>query len=153
MLRASRGFTQRANSVVTAGSPGMPLAAALDAVERWYAARGLPPNLTVAGPAASTRRDDPLGALLLARGYPVARLTLALTASGEEVAAADPGGPSVSIEPTPGRRVAAGLPRHPQEATPETARGLSSPAAPDSCSAPSVLPGGGLSQQLGLRAA
>ena len=69
VLRASRGFTQRANSVVTTGSPGMPVAAALDAVERWYAVRGLPANLTVAGPVGFDPADDPVGAEALRRGY------------------------------------------------------------------------------------
>ena len=58
VLRASRGFTQRANSVVTAGSPGIPVPAALDAVERWYAARDLPANLTLAGPVGFDPADD-----------------------------------------------------------------------------------------------
>ncbi|MFE0728465.1 GNAT family N-acetyltransferase [Streptomyces antibioticus] len=41
-LRAASGFTRRANSVLPLGDPGLPLDAALDAVRRWYAARGLP---------------------------------------------------------------------------------------------------------------
>ena len=62
VLRASRGFTQRANSVVTAGSPGIPVPAALDAVEAWYAARGLPPNLALAGPVGFDPAEDQVGA-------------------------------------------------------------------------------------------
>lgn len=46
-LRASGGFTRRANSVLVAGDPGMPLADALEAVVRWYGERGLPPCLQV----------------------------------------------------------------------------------------------------------
>jgi ribosomal protein S18 acetylase RimI-like enzyme len=79
LLRASRGFTQRANSVVTTGSPGMPLPSALDVVERWYAARGLAPNLTLAGPVGFDPASDPLGAEALRRGWagrvPTATLT------------------------------------------------------------------------------
>jgi hypothetical protein len=41
-LRASAGFTRRANSVLPLGDPGLPLDEALGAVRRWYAARGLP---------------------------------------------------------------------------------------------------------------
>lgn len=41
-LRAARGFTRRANSVLPLGDPGVPLDEALTAVRRWYAARGLP---------------------------------------------------------------------------------------------------------------
>jgi len=80
VLRASRGFTQRANSVMTAGSPGIPVPAALDAVERWYAERGLPPNLTVAGPVGFDPADDVVGAEALRRGYLSRIPTLTLTA-------------------------------------------------------------------------
>ena len=69
VLRASRGFTQRANSVVTAGSPGIAVPAALDAVERWYAERGLPANLTLAGPVGFDPADDAVGVEALRRGY------------------------------------------------------------------------------------
>ena len=86
LLRASRGFTQRANSVVTAGSPGMPLPAALGAVERWYAARDLPANLTLAGPVGFDPASDELGAEALRRGYERRVPTLALTASTRLVA-------------------------------------------------------------------
>jgi GNAT superfamily N-acetyltransferase len=69
VLRAARGFTQRANSVMTAGDPGVPLAEAVGRVEQWYADRGLAPNLTVAGPVGVPVAADPLGALLLDLGY------------------------------------------------------------------------------------
>lgn len=42
LLRASSGFTQRANSVLTVGDPGCDLDAALDRAADWYAERGLP---------------------------------------------------------------------------------------------------------------
>jgi len=42
-LRASAGFTGRANSVAVHGDPGMPLAVALTHIIAFYAARGLPP--------------------------------------------------------------------------------------------------------------
>jgi N-acetylglutamate synthase len=45
LLRAGGGFTSRANSALAVGEPGMPLDAALDTVERWYATRGLPPRV------------------------------------------------------------------------------------------------------------
>lgn len=41
-LRAHGGITGRANSAMAVGDPGRPLAAALDAVHEWYAARSLP---------------------------------------------------------------------------------------------------------------
>ncbi|MFG3104706.1 GNAT family N-acetyltransferase [Streptomyces sp. NPDC048182] len=48
-LRAASGFTRRANSVLPLGDPGLPLDAALAAVRHWYAARGLPAYVQVAG--------------------------------------------------------------------------------------------------------
>jgi GNAT superfamily N-acetyltransferase len=86
VLRASRGFTQRANSVVTAGSPGLPVSAALDHVERWYAGRSLPANLTVAGPVGADPAEDPVGAEALGRGYAARVPTLTLTAATRLVA-------------------------------------------------------------------
>lgn len=86
LLRASRGFTQRANSVVTVGSPGVPLPAALDAVEEWYAARGLPSNLTLAGPVGFDPAADEVGAEALRRGYGRRVATVALTAPTRPIA-------------------------------------------------------------------
>lgn len=86
VLRASRGFTLRGNSVLTVGSPGMPVRAALDAVERWYAARGLPANLTLAGPAGFDPASDAVGAEALGRGYTTRIPTLTLTAPTRLVA-------------------------------------------------------------------
>ena len=86
LLRASRGFTQRANSVVTTGDPGLPLPDALAAVERWYAERGLPANLTVASPWGSDPAADPVTVEALARGYRLRRPTLTLTAATVTVA-------------------------------------------------------------------
>ncbi|HYN28960.1 MAG TPA: GNAT family N-acetyltransferase [Dermatophilaceae bacterium] len=88
VLCASRGFTGRGNSAVTVGDPGLPLAAAVDRVEEWYAVRRLPPNLTVAGPVGRDLREDPLGAELLGRGYAARVATLTLTASTRAVLAA-----------------------------------------------------------------
>jgi GNAT superfamily N-acetyltransferase len=100
-LRASEGFTQRGNSVVPVGDPGVPVAEAVAFVERWYAARGLPAKVALGGPVGFDPADDPLGALLLGRGYTVSSLTLNLTAPTQVVAAADPGGPPVLVSPTP----------------------------------------------------
>lgn len=47
LLRAAEGFTGRANSVLPLGDPGLPLDGALDAVTRWYRARGLPPMIAI----------------------------------------------------------------------------------------------------------
>jgi N-acetylglutamate synthase len=45
LLRATGGFTSRANSVLPLRAPGRPLDEALDTVRAWYAERGLPARL------------------------------------------------------------------------------------------------------------
>lgn len=50
VLRASGGFTNRANAALTSGDPGMPVTAALSAAASWYAVRGLPLKLVRTGP-------------------------------------------------------------------------------------------------------
>lgn len=51
-LRASAGFTRRANSVQALGDSGLPAAEALDAVRRWYEQRGLPAWFEVTEPGS-----------------------------------------------------------------------------------------------------
>jgi N-acetylglutamate synthase len=53
LLRAAEGFTGRANSALPLADPGLPLADALDAVTRWYVARGLPPMIAIPRPLAA----------------------------------------------------------------------------------------------------
>ena len=147
-LRASAGFTQRGNSVVPVGDPGMPLEQAVDQVEAWYAGRGLPAKLALAGPEGFRPGDDPLGALLLRRGYTEGSRTLVLTASTERVAAADPGGPEVLVsDDAPPEWLATYL------RTRSTVPGVSGrvvTGSPEHLFG-QVRPGGGLSQKLGLR--
>lgn len=100
-LRAADGFTGRANSVLAVGDPGLPLAEAVDRVEAWYAARGLPSRVAVPwpltvrrlheGPGARSDRegiDTDLDRELAARGYRLETPTLVLTAAAREVAVA-----------------------------------------------------------------
>ncbi|MGW6548239.1 GNAT family N-acetyltransferase [Streptomyces massasporeus] len=54
-LRAASGFTRRANSVLPLGAPDAPLDEALDAVRRWYGARGLPAYVQTATGAEGTQ--------------------------------------------------------------------------------------------------
>ncbi|MFG2835286.1 GNAT family N-acetyltransferase [Streptomyces zaomyceticus] len=54
-LRASDGFTRRANSVLPLGDPGLPVADALTRVRAWYAARGLPAYIQTATGAEGTQ--------------------------------------------------------------------------------------------------
>lgn len=96
-LRASLGFTQRGNSVLPVGEPGVPLTVAVDRIEAWYAARSLPAAASLTGPVGFAPESDPLGAELLSRGWVAGSRTLNLTAATADVAAADPGGPDVHV--------------------------------------------------------
>lgn len=66
-LRASSGFTRRANSVLPLGDPGLPLDEALARVRTWYAERDLPAYIQTATGAAGTQEQ--LCAELEARGW------------------------------------------------------------------------------------
>ncbi|MGW8551644.1 GNAT family N-acetyltransferase [Streptomyces tubercidicus] len=72
-LRASGGFTRRANSVLPLGDPGVPLETALERIGQWYEARGLPPVIVVATGRADT--DERLAAELAERGWTAERHT------------------------------------------------------------------------------
>lgn len=96
-LRASRGFTQRGNSALVLGDPGVPLADAVDDVERWYAVRDLPPRVALPGPSGFDPGADPVGAQLLGRGWTVGGRSHQLTAPIPVIAAGDPGGPTVEV--------------------------------------------------------
>ncbi|MBB5785924.1 GNAT family N-acetyltransferase [Jiangella mangrovi] len=65
LLRASRGFTGRANSVMPLDDPGLPLGDAVARVEDWYRARGLVPAFQVPEPLGRS-----LGPVLDGRGWP-----------------------------------------------------------------------------------
>ena len=147
-LRASSGFTQRGNSALPFGDPGLPVQQALGAVESWYAARGLPAKLTLAGPVGFDVAQHALGGVLLDRGYQIGSLTLVLTARSATVAAADPGGPAVltsaELDDTWLEAYRGTRPTIP-EVTEAVLTG-----SPRQLFA-QIRPGGGLSQQLGLR--
>jgi len=66
-LRASGGFTRRANSVLPLGDPGCPVDEALRRVTDWYAERGLPAYVQVSTGAEGTQ--EVLAAELEARGW------------------------------------------------------------------------------------
>ncbi len=145
-LRASAGFTQRGNSVLPVGDPGVPLADAVDRIESWYAARGLPGRVSVTGPVGFDPATDPLGAEVLSRGWVAASRTLNLTASTERVAAADPGGPDVRSSDDLDDAWFAAY-RLSRSGVPESAVGVLS-GSPRQRFA-SIALGGGLAQKLG----
>ncbi len=82
LLRASDGFTGRANSVLPLGDPGLPLPEALDRVRIWYGRRGLPARFQVPLPAHA-ELDQALGEL----GWLIRDRTQVLTAPVETVLA------------------------------------------------------------------
>jgi len=87
LLRADGGFTGRANSALPLGDPGLPLAGAVDEVEAWYRARGLPPLIVIPGPLGAAAPDgglagDPLDTLLAARGWWVRSVPVVVMAAG-----------------------------------------------------------------------
>ncbi|MFD0741823.1 GNAT family N-acetyltransferase [Phytohabitans flavus] len=75
LLRAADGWTGRANSALPIGDPDRPLEAAIDAVERWYEARGAQPLINTPLPLAA-----PVGASLDTRGWTARPLVLVQTA-------------------------------------------------------------------------
>ncbi|MGX1851376.1 GNAT family N-acetyltransferase [Streptomyces sp. NPDC055299] len=88
-LRASGGFTRRANSVLPLGDPGVPLETALERITRWYGVRGLPPAIAVATGRADT--DAELTARLAERGWADERHTRIRIASLAPLADTPPG--------------------------------------------------------------
>jgi ribosomal protein S18 acetylase RimI-like enzyme len=96
-LRATGGWTGRANSALTIGDPGLTLPEAFDAVAAWYAARGLPARCNVPLPLASA-----VDAALDGRGWTRSVPTLVQTAPLAALAGEDPAGPDdLQLEPEP----------------------------------------------------
>lgn len=90
LLRASHGFTGRANSLLPLGEPDRPLPAALDFVTRWYAERGLPPLAQVPLPLAAE-----VDAALAAAGWRAFNPTDVLVATIDDMLAACPEQPAL----------------------------------------------------------
>ncbi|MGY1842965.1 GNAT family N-acetyltransferase [Modestobacter sp. SYSU DS0875] len=113
LLRAGGGFTGRANSVLVAGDPGLPLPEAVGAVGRWYAERGITPCAQLPGVQARAA-DAAFAAAGWSRDEDVHVLTAPLTA---------PAAPDVPVDlsPTPDDAWLAGY-RHRGRALPPTAR-------------------------------
>ncbi|MGC4837237.1 GNAT family N-acetyltransferase [Micromonospora vinacea] len=99
LLRSAEGWTGRANSALPIGDPDRPLAAAVDAVERWYADLGQPALINTPLPLAA-----PVGAELDARGWSTRPPTLVQTAPLPVLAspaATGPAGPVVELATAP----------------------------------------------------
>ncbi len=71
VLRASGGFTGRANSVLVVGDPSLPVERAIDFAEKWYADRERPAIFQVHGGTGFDPTEQPAVAALLERGYVV----------------------------------------------------------------------------------
>ncbi|NUO89616.1 MAG: GNAT family N-acetyltransferase [Dermatophilaceae bacterium] len=71
VLRASGGFTGRANSALVVGDPSLPLDRAIDFTEKWYADRDRPAIFQVHGETGFEPAEQPTVAALLERGYVV----------------------------------------------------------------------------------
>jgi ribosomal protein S18 acetylase RimI-like enzyme len=100
-LRASGGWTSRANSALPLGDPGLPLADAIDAVAGWYAARGLPARINVPLPGVGV-----VGDALEEAGWLPAPRVLVQTAPLAALLERVPGRadlPPVRLDPTPSR--------------------------------------------------
>ncbi len=98
LLRASAGFTSRGNSVLLIGDPARPVPLAIDEVERWYAARGLPARFTVIDGLVET---EALAEALLGRGYLPHSPTVALVAEPAWWPPDRAAEPPVTAEPAP----------------------------------------------------
>jgi len=98
LLRASGGFTGRANSALVAPDPVEDLPARLETVRRWYDERGLPPKLQVV-----VGSEPPgLDALLADGGWGTASPTWVMTAEIAHVLrAAAPGDVEVQLDEHP----------------------------------------------------
>jgi ribosomal protein S18 acetylase RimI-like enzyme len=103
LLRASAGFTGRANSVLPLGNPDAPLSEAVDRCQRWYDDRGLPRLFVLYGPVGFAIEHDPLGRELLGRGYEPSRSTAVLTTATRTLSPEVPhvSGARVLLEPAP----------------------------------------------------
>jgi GNAT superfamily N-acetyltransferase len=90
LLRAADGWTVRGNSALAVGDPGRPLGEAVEAVERWYATRGLRPMINLPLPQASV-----VNAELDARGWSYAPTVLVQTAPLRKILDALPDRPDL----------------------------------------------------------
>jgi ribosomal protein S18 acetylase RimI-like enzyme len=95
LLRASGGFTGRANSALVVGDPPTDLTTAVEMLTEWYAARGLRPRAQVPVPGSEAadsafdaadwlRDDDNLVLTAALSGWPRPRVPVDLAAEPDE---------------------------------------------------------------------
>jgi ribosomal protein S18 acetylase RimI-like enzyme len=97
-LRAAEGFTGRANSALAIGDPGMPLAAAISEVRRWYRARGLPAMVAVPFPVGRPQDsavDQVLGDEL---GWPLRSAVVTVMTGAPEAVAGTSAGAAMPVD-------------------------------------------------------
>ncbi|CAM3411895.1 GNAT family N-acetyltransferase [Stackebrandtia soli] len=101
LLRASGGWTNRANTALPLGAPVEPLDDAIDEVSAWYTARGLTPGFAV--PLPLSRR---IAARLGERGWRSVDTVSVQTAAAEAIVGPPDGDPTIGLrltnEPGPG---------------------------------------------------
>jgi len=95
-LRASSGYTGRANSVLPLGYPGMPLPQAVEHAEEFYRARGLPARIDI--PLPLSARVVPA---VTQAGWRVDCEVLIQTIALDRLIAATTGGCTLSATPSP----------------------------------------------------
>lgn len=103
LLRASQGFTGRANSVLPLGDPGRPLADALDQVGNWYLGRCLVARFQLPLPATAA-----LDAELATRGWTACRPSRFCVADVSAVLASTPPSSDVRLDREPSAEWLAG---------------------------------------------
>ncbi len=95
-LRAASGFTNRANSALPLGHPGMPLDAAISACATWYDERALTPRITVPLPLHRRMADS-----LTVRGWAAQPVVLVQAAALTDVLTEVPPAASTDLREAP----------------------------------------------------
>lgn len=96
LMRASEGYTGRANSVLPLGDPGMPFSQALDKIRTFYAHHNLPPLFDVPLPLGR-----PVARALQDHGYEPIVSVLVMSIDLPDLIISTPGQPHFEHTPTP----------------------------------------------------
>jgi ribosomal protein S18 acetylase RimI-like enzyme len=102
LLRSAAGFTGRANSALATGSPGLPLAGAVDRVRGWYALRDLTAMIAVPYPVSGPD-GNPVDRFLGESGWSIrSGAAMVMTAAPDAVAGhVTRSGAEVLVDPEP----------------------------------------------------